>query len=328
MKSLNEVRGKKTAVFAFGRMNPPTTGHEKLIKKVVDVASKNGATPFVFVSHTQDTKKNPLSAKDKVKYLKLGVPEAASCIVYNTSIRTPFDALGYIKDKGYTDVILVAGSDRVNEMKKTFLTYVNHPDPEKSFDLDSFDAVSAGDRDPDDEGVAGISGTKMREAAQNKDFNTFKTGVPSGLSQKYAKELFNLVRKNLGIKESVESVQKPIITTPSINTIMKSFKTFISEEPSPNIKPPSTVDKTRDKQDRENDEIKARHDREMEKAREADFRQKENERKQKQIQKDAEKNAKQQESTEEDSDVEYVPEYLEDGTLVLVKTYKAATPGQ
>lgn len=208
MKTLSEVVGKKKAVFTFGRMNPPTSGHEKLIKKVLEVAKKNNAKPFVFVSHTQDPKKNPLTSKQKVKYLMMGVPESEGCLVYDTSVKTPFDALKYIEKLGYTDVTLVVGSDRVAEMQRVLGSYVNHPDPEKSFQLDSFTTVSAGDRDPDAEGVTGISASKMREAAAQNNFSLFKTGVPSRLSDRYAKEMFNAIRTAMNIHEMVEQTQK------------------------------------------------------------------------------------------------------------------------
>lgn len=207
MKTLNEVRGKKTAVFAFGRMNPPTSGHEKLIKKVLEVAKKNNATPFIFVSHTQDSKKNPLTSKQKIKYISLGIPEADKCLVYDTSVKTPFDALKYIENKGFSDAILIAGSDRVQEMKSSLSKYVNHPDPEKRFTLDSFDAVSAGDRDPDADGVTGMSASKMRAAVVANDFNLFKSGVPSKLSVRFAKEMFKDIKTAMAIREMVEQVQ-------------------------------------------------------------------------------------------------------------------------
>lgn len=207
MKTLFEVKGKKKAVFAFGRMNPPTSGHEKLIKKVLEIAKKNNATPFIFVSHTQDPKKNPLTSKQKIKYVSLGIPEAEAHLVYDPSVKTPFDALKYIENKGFSDVILIAGSDRVKEMKDSLSKYINHPDPEKRFSLDSFDAVSAGDRDPDADGVTGMSASKMRAAVVANNFDLFKSGVPSRLSSRFAKEMFNDIKAAMHIREMVEHVQ-------------------------------------------------------------------------------------------------------------------------
>lgn len=208
MKTLAEVVKKKTAVFAFGRMNPPTTGHEKLTNKILSVARQNSATPFLFVSHTQDAKKNPLSSKEKVKYLKLGIPTISDHVVYDLAIKTPFDAVGYLIENGFTNVIMVAGDDRVSDFKKNIGAYVNHPDPEKSLDLDSFKVVSAGERDPDSDGVAGMSASKMREAVSHNDYETFKKGVPSKLSDRYAKEMFNAIKRGMHIVEMFEQVQR------------------------------------------------------------------------------------------------------------------------
>ena len=208
MKTLLEVVRKKKAVFTFGRMNPPTSGHEKLVKKVLDVARKNGATPYIFLSHTQEAKKNPLTSKQKVKYLSLGVSEAGRHILAPNDVKTPFDALGKLVELGYTDVIMVAGDDRVEEFKKGLGSYVNHPDPEKSFDLNSFTVVSAGARDPDAEGAEGMSATKLRQFATSNNFADFKKGVPSNLSDKYAKEMFDALRKAMNITEKVEDIQK------------------------------------------------------------------------------------------------------------------------
>lgn len=208
MKTLLEVTKRKKAVFAFGRMNPPTSGHEKLVRRVMDVARKSSATPYIFVSHTQEAKKNPLTSKQKVKYLSLGIPDAAKHISAPDDIKTPFDALGKLIDMGYTDVIMIAGDDRVSEFKKSIGSYVNHPDPEKSFELDSFSVVSAGARDPDADGAEGMSGTKMRQFAVANKFQEFKKGVPSNLSDKYAKEMFNAIRQAMKITEMVEEIQK------------------------------------------------------------------------------------------------------------------------
>lgn len=197
MKTLSEVKKQKKAVFTFGRMNPPTLGHEKLIKKVLSVAKQAGATPFIFVSQTQDGKKNPLSHKDKIKYIGLGVPEADKHLSDEKSIKTPFQALQHLIEIGYTDVIMVVGQDRVSEFKSSIGNYVNHEDPDKSFELNSFDVVSAGERDPDADGAEGMSGTKMRQLAALNKFKEFKRGVPSNLSDKYAKELFDTLRQSM-----------------------------------------------------------------------------------------------------------------------------------
>jgi len=206
MKTLNEVVQKKKAVFAFGRMNPPTSGHEKLITKVLAVAKKLNATPFIFVSNSQDVKKNPLTGKQKVKYIEMGVPGAEGYVFSDTTVLSPFHAVKFLENQGFTDVVLVTGSDRL-DLGDSIRKYINHPDPTKGFKLDSFDIVSAGDRDPDSDGITGMSASKMREAAAEDNFKSFKKGVPSKLSDKFAKQMFNDVRTAMDIHEMVEQVQ-------------------------------------------------------------------------------------------------------------------------
>ena len=206
MKTLNEVVQKKKAVFAFGRMNPPTSGHEKLITKVLAVAKKLNATPFIFVSNSQDVKKNPLTGKQKVKYIEMGVPGAEGYVFSDTTVLSPFHAVKFLENQGFTDVVLVTGSDRL-DLGDSIRKYINHPDPTKGFKLDSFDIVSAGDRDPDSDGITGMSASKMREAAAEDNFKSFKKGVPSKLSDKFAKQMFNDVRTAMDIHEMVEQVK-------------------------------------------------------------------------------------------------------------------------
>lgn len=208
MKLLNEILNRRVAIFSFGRFNPPTAGHEKLVKKVVELAKNYSATPYIFLSHTQDSKKNPLTHSQKVNYLKLGVPAISKYIVATSEIKTVFDALKYIENLGYSDVIMIAGADRVPEFKNTISKYINHPDPSKSFNLNSFEVVSAGERDPDSEGVTGLSASKMRDFAIKNDYAAFKQGVPSGLSDKFARAMFADVRKGMKLIELFEEVKR------------------------------------------------------------------------------------------------------------------------
>ena len=148
-KFIIEAKKSKTAVFAFGRMNPPTVGHSKLIQKVMSVAKKERGTPMVYPSKTEDKKKNPLSFKMKVRVLK---DVFGNIINTDTSIKTPFDVLESLNGS-YEKVIFIVGSDRVSEFKRNMSKYVDS-DLE---DIKDFSVVSAGDRDPDAEGVAGMS---------------------------------------------------------------------------------------------------------------------------------------------------------------------------
>lgn len=236
MLELSEVLKKKVAVISFGRMNPPTNGHEKLLNKVLSTAKSTRGDPFLFLSHTQDAKKNPLSSNQKEKYIKLGIPSISKHIVNDSNIRTIFDALNYLIKLGYNNVILVVGSDRVKEFDSLVKKYIKHPDPSKSVNLDSFSVISAGDRDPDSEGISGISASKMREFVKRNNFFSFKKGVPSKLSDKYAEEMFNDLKKSMRIIEMIESVKKisnslniprnkmPQIKEVDINSFIKYIK--------------------------------------------------------------------------------------------------------
>ena len=184
---------QKTVVFAFGRMNPPTIGHSKLIGKVMAVAKKEGGTPSVYPSKTEDKKKNPLSFKTKVKVLK---DVFGDIINTDRSIKTPFDVLDSLNNAKYEKVVFVVGSDRVNEFKKNMSKFVDS-------DLDNikeFSVVSAGDRDPDAEGVAGMSGSKMRDFVIKDKFGKFKEGLMTK-NARLAKAVFNEIGKKLKIKK-------------------------------------------------------------------------------------------------------------------------------
>ncbi len=185
---LNEAKDK-TAVFAFGRMNPPTTGHGKLIKKVMSVAKSERGIPMVFPSKTEDNKKNPLTYRTKVKVLR---DVFGSIINTSMDIKTPFDVLDYLNKKKFSKVVFVVGSDRVVEFKKNMSKYVKS-------DLDNikdFSVASAGDRDPDSAGVKGISGSKMREYVKKDKFKKFASGLITK-NTKLAKQVFKELQKRM-----------------------------------------------------------------------------------------------------------------------------------
>ena len=183
-------------VFAFGRMNPPTVGHEKLAKKVSDEARKRKAMPHIYLSHSQDKKKNPLSYNDKIKYAS----RAFGKMVTKSSSKTIIQVMQDLQRMGHTEVVLIAGSDRVQEFK-TFLNKYNG----KDYTFDKIEVVSAGERDPDAEGVEGMSGTKLRGLAQSGDFDQFKTGLASKLNDNDKKKIYNIIRTiNSTYSESIE----------------------------------------------------------------------------------------------------------------------------
>jgi RimK family alpha-L-glutamate ligase len=211
-KKLLRGQKEKSAVLTFGRFQPPTVGHQKLVDKVLSVSKKLGADAFVFPSRSQDKNKNPLSPKDKVKWMKKFFPKAN--IVNDDSVKTIFDAIKSLTAKGYSNITVVVGSDRVPEFKKTLTPYLKHDDPTKSLNVDTFNVVSAGERDPDATGVKGMSASKMRDAAKRNSFNEFLDGIPSNISDRFASELFDLLRKEMGLREDVE------VPRDSIKTVM------------------------------------------------------------------------------------------------------------
>ena len=199
---LSEARREKACVFTFGRFQPPTIGHQKLIEKVKEVARKEGAEHRIYPSRSHDSKKNPLKPRDKVKYMKKLFPGAN--IVDDNSMKTAFYVLKKLSDEGYKKVILVVGGDRVSEFDASVRKYINHPDKKKSFEFDDFRVVSAGERDPDATDVTGMSASKMRAAVSANDYDTFKLGIPPGTNERVVQSLFSDLKKSMGIRESLE----------------------------------------------------------------------------------------------------------------------------
>jgi hypothetical protein len=186
---MSNVEKPKTdkAVFTFGRFSPPTTGHAKLVNRVIDHAYKSGADHHIFLSHTQDHKKNPLKHSEKVKFARKFFPHAN--IHSETNIKNPNDALEHLHKNGYKHVTMLVGADRVQSFHNLFSKYK----PEGM----NVEVKSAGERDPDAEGVEGMSASKMRDFAAKKKFNDFKKGVPV---QQHARELYRAVRKGMRLE--------------------------------------------------------------------------------------------------------------------------------
>jgi hypothetical protein len=196
-----EASGDKHHVMTFGRMNPPTTGHLKLIDKVKSVAKKNNADHTVIVSHTQDSKKNPLSAEQKLKHLKRYSPDTN----FKAASKEHPSFLHHAAElhkKGVTHLHMVVGSDRVKEMKDTLHRY-NGTHQGALFNFKKITVHSAGHRDPDAEGTEGMSASKMREHAKNKDLHSFRQGVPHHVSDAHTNELMHDVRKGMGLHEEM-----------------------------------------------------------------------------------------------------------------------------
>ena len=194
------VEEDREIFFTFGRMNPPTIGHGKLLDSL---ATKAGRSPYkVFVSQSQDPKKNPLGYNDKVKHVRKMFPKHGRNIILNKKVRTAFDALVNLYDQGYKKITMVVGSDRVTEFDTLINTYNGKKARHGFYNFERIRVVSAGARDPDAEGVEGMSASKQRQNAANNDFTSFSQGLPKSFSNKDAKKLFNDVRTGMGLKES------------------------------------------------------------------------------------------------------------------------------
>lgn len=186
-------RSGKTIVVAFGRFQPPTSGHQLLVDKVVETAKKHGAEHAMFSSRTNDPKKNPLTPKQKFGYLKKFFPDGN--FIDNANIKNPVDMLYWLAEKGYDHVLLVGGQDREGgyEAFKDMMK----PTATEPLKLKSLNIVSAGKRDADASGVQGMSASKLRAAVAANDFATFKTGLPRRANASDAKSLFNDLKKGM-----------------------------------------------------------------------------------------------------------------------------------
>jgi len=192
-KFLTEATGKG-AVFSFGRFNPPTTGHAKLVKKLIATAGSD--TPLVFTSHSNDKVKNPLSHKDKISFLR----KFFGKIIVDTAARTVFDIAVELERQGYKRVKMVVGSDRVREFEMLLKKYNGVKARHGYYNFDEITIVSAGERDPDADDTSGMSASKMRQYAEDGDFDNFKDGVPS-TNKTQQKQLYNAVRRGMGLTE-------------------------------------------------------------------------------------------------------------------------------
>ena len=187
---------------AFGRMSPPTTGHEVLVNKVKDVAKSVGGSHSVVLSHTQDKDKNPLSSADKLKHAKRFFPDT-NLSTSSKESPTFLSHAAELHKKGVTHLHMVAGSDRVEEYKKKLAQY-NGTHKGALFNFKKITVHSAGQRDPDAEGTTGMSASKMRGHAASGNFKEFKKGIPKHVPEHHAKEMFSDVRKGMQIKEENE----------------------------------------------------------------------------------------------------------------------------
>ena len=195
---------KGTLTLAFGRFNPPHAGHLQLMDVAAQAAAQsaelgNGDDYIIVPSRSQDPKKNPLDPDTKVSMMRQMFPQHSERIVNDGANRTIFDVLKKAHNDGYTNVRIIAGQDRVKEFDKLSQNYNG-----QLYQFDNMEVVSSGDRDPDAEGMEGLSSSRMRLAAAEGDFKTFRAGLPEGTPRKMAMTLFDTVRETMNVKEMKE----------------------------------------------------------------------------------------------------------------------------
>ena len=197
MKTFNKFLIEATdkgAVFSFGRFNPPTTGHAKLVDKLKQESS--GYTPLIFTSHSTDTKKNPLTHKDKIKFLR----KFFGRIIVDSQTRTVFEIAVELHNQKYNKIKMVVGSDRIREFEMLLKKYNGVKARHGYYKFDDILVVSAGERDPDADDTSGMSASKLRGLAQDGRYDEFAEGVPTR-NKKDKESLYKAVRKGMGIAE-------------------------------------------------------------------------------------------------------------------------------
>ena len=196
-----------TAVFVFGRFNPPTIGHEKLINAVIAINQREGGTALIYGSHSQDSRKNPLSHKQKFNYLGKMFPRMKKSMQSKATEKNPLEVAVDLDGK-YDRLVMVAGSDRVDEFTSLLNSYNGIKAKHGFYEFKEIDVISAGARDPDEEGATGMSASKMRKAATQGDFNAFLLGASDELTVKDKKNMMNDVRKGLKLDTIREAMKR------------------------------------------------------------------------------------------------------------------------
>jgi hypothetical protein len=193
------IEEEREVYFTFGRMNPPTIGHGKVMDTL---ASKSGKSDYkVYLSQVSNPKKDPLSYTDKIKHVRKMFPKHARQVIMDKDVKNVFDVAAKLYDQGYTKVNMVVGADRIREFEVLLNKYNGKKARHGFYNFKSINVISAGERDPDATGVEGMSASKQRANASANDFVTFSQGVPKSMSNKDARKLFNDVRKGMGLKE-------------------------------------------------------------------------------------------------------------------------------
>lgn len=186
--------GEKHVTFCFGRLNPPTIGHEKLL----EACASQGGDYKIFVSPRVGTTgkvpriDNPLDYDTKMKFINEMFPKYSSHIVNDPSLNTIMSVCVYLYDQGYKHVTIVAGDDRLNNIKTLIQQHNGKDSAHGRYEFETIDGVSSGARDPDSEGIEGYSSSKAKEFALNGDLEGFAKATGAGT---VAKEMYTAVRK-------------------------------------------------------------------------------------------------------------------------------------
>ena len=192
----------ESVVIVFGRFNPPTTGHEKLLTAASDEAARQKADLRIYPSRSVDPKKNPLQPGAKIDYMKKMFPDFEEDIRDDANSRTIFDVLVACQNVGYRGVTIVVGQDRLNEFQGLAQKYNGD-----LYEFEEINVLSAGERDADAEGLEGMSASKLRKAAMDGNFKEFVKGVPNiGNDEKM--NLFKLLQKSMGVKKDDKNNKK------------------------------------------------------------------------------------------------------------------------
>lgn len=192
---------EKRVVFAFGRMNPPTTGHAALVDKVRSEAKAQGATHEIVLSHSHDSTKNPLTPQQKLTHAKRFFPRT-NISLSSREHPTLLHHLSRLHAAGHQHLTMVAGDDRKGEYERLIKKYNGKAGPHGFFHFKTHKVVSSGARDADSDGVEGMSASKMRRHAEENNFKEFRKGIPHHVSDEHAQELFKHVRKGMSKNES------------------------------------------------------------------------------------------------------------------------------
>ncbi len=194
------VEEDRAVYFGFGRMNPPTIGHGKVLDKLSSLA---GSNPYrMYLSQSQDAKKNPLGYKEKVKISRKMFPKHARSIIMAPKLRNAMEIASALYKEGFVKVVMVVGQDRLREFDVLLNKYNGKKARHGFYNFQDIKVISAGQRDPDAEGVEGMSASKMRKAAADNEYANFALGLPKTYGDKDSKKLFNTIRNSMGLKET------------------------------------------------------------------------------------------------------------------------------